>query len=156
VLKPNNLSVAVCAKVHRAWLDQQTQGLHHRSPAAKPTFGEKTMQKPPGQTERLGFAMLASEIIWHPRSAFERADHGIWQARTGADWLAVVIQTRRQIALNTVINDPVIASVGVNPYPGLELAKMFCVAAAIIALAGANSAMAGRDSQGGGEQGDNF
>ncbi len=54
-----------------------------------------------------------------------------WRRYPRADRLAVFVEARGEVALNAVIDDPVIATVGVNPDARFKLAQVLLIKAPV-------------------------
>ena len=54
-----------------------------------------------------------------------------WRCDTRANRLAVFVETCGEVALNTIVDDPVVTAVGINPNACFKLAEVLFVDAAI-------------------------
>ena len=60
-----------------------------------------------------------------------RAGCRVWRCDTGTDWLAIAIKTLAEITLETVIDNPVVTTVWIDPDACHKLAKMLVVKAMV-------------------------
>lgn len=59
-----------------------------------------------------------------------------WLGHTGTNRLAVFVQTLAQVALNAVIDNPVVAAIGINPNARLKLAEVLFIKTPVKAFVG--------------------